>query len=301
MLHILYMALTALICTLSPGLLPSPEQEAHDRLLFREALYSAYPVEIGTFQMFPCAPFGSRKPLLSRIAEIINSPEPRTNAERRRIAAIYLHFWKHFPGMLQTVRLTPGTYILPAVDRAWQRTVEETRAADKDGDTGRAAMLRKQFMANIDESFVDCQEPFEVTPLHLALATTPLLRVDVHLNYATLLRYLQADPFGVDDKQLLDLILQLDDESRKNSDDLVQYPTLAGNGKRPYGDRRYYYWDLEDAGVAGLRALGEEDPDNKRRAFSPEQEDALDRALRELPLVMQALALYGVFPGEDKE
>lgn len=28
MLHILYMALTALICTLSPGLLPSPEQEA---------------------------------------------------------------------------------------------------------------------------------------------------------------------------------------------------------------------------------------------------------------------------------
>lgn len=81
----------------------------------------------------------------------------------------------------------------------------------------------------------------------------------------------------------------------------MQYPTLAGNGKRPYGDRRYYYWDLEDAGVAGLRALGEEDPDNKRRAFSPEQEDALDRALRELPLVMQALALYGVFPGEDKE
>lgn len=300
MLEFLRTAAVTLACTFSVGIPCEPLQAEYSRLLFRHALYNFYPVESGTFQMFPYAPFGSRKPLLSRIAEILKLPDPATEAERRRMAGIYLHFWKDFPGLVRQARLKPGTYDLPGVDKAWEQMSDATDEAEKANDKARVDSLRKEFASVIDTGFADRKKTFKITALHLALAQTPLLRVNAELGYYPLVRDLEMQETGFISDKLLDMILEIDGEIRKNPDGFVPLPTLTGNGKRPYGDLNYYYWDLEDAGVAGLRAEGEEDKGNKRRIFSAAQEAALDKALSELPLVMQALSLYGTFDDEKK-
>ena len=302
MLTTLKAAVAAVACTLSLSVPPpAPEQPDYNRMLFRHALYAFYPVEGGAFQLFPYAPFGSRKPLLDRVAELLNLPAPRDEVELRRLAAVYLRFCAAFPDLVRQVRLQPGVWLVPEVDAAMRELDDAiTSAAGEEDPDPLIRPYLDAFNKALDDSFEQYREEETIDVTDLGMAQTPALAVDIAQEFFVLVPGVELHECGetLISAELLERVLDADRAIREDPELYIEYPVPAGNGKRPYGDRNYYYWDLEDAGVPGAKAGGEWDPDNGRRAFSPEQEEDLNRRQARQYRVMQALSLHGAFTDE---
>jgi len=89
--------------------------------------------------------------------------------------------------------------------------------------------------------------------------------------------------------KLISKILEL--HAHNTADKRLNVPVICAEPKRPYGDRTYYYWDLEDIGNIFI-AAGELSAKHKRKLFSESQILKIDKLQYELSLTLQAMVFY---------
>jgi hypothetical protein len=252
--------------------------------LYRKTLFSFYGMESGTFMTMPWGPFGGVSPLLSRIAELLEMKNPATESEMVVLAEIYLAWCADFRDITRNMRLSPGVYSVPDVVRGWNAVDEHEGDADQ-------SYYIQSFHAALNNGFADYAQDFEVTQAHLAMLQSPqmIYRLEYDWQYF-------GNPLDFKSEMNNKAVQFLVDRHKKDTakpDDFYEQLILCGDGKRPYGDRTYYYWDLEDAGI--FKADAEMDQQAQRRLFSDESQARIDKLQSELYRVLQALALYGVF------
>jgi hypothetical protein len=251
--------------------------------LLRAALFQFEPIESGCAVLFRTAPFGGVRPLLHRVAELTGATEmPKTEETLRACARTYLQFLVDMPTLVSRMELSPGRYDVPSVDTAIAR-ITEGRNADDPKDAAEVEQLASAAFAS---SFADYLVTFDVTDTLLAMARASSYRPDWDFQRLRL----DEEAMPATENMLLELhanwIAALPGT-------VFSVPVQAVDGKRPYGDFTYYYWELEDRRVPGIVADGE--MEGGRRKFSSKREQEIDELQQQTPLVFQAIARHGVW------
>lgn len=256
--------------------------------LLRASLFGLSPVENGGAELYPFSPFGGAQPLLARVAELTGLAGPRRRpgpleaGVAARAASVYLDFLEALPGLLATADLTPGEYTGPSVARGL-RELSEGRDLD---DPETAAATEAAFAGAIADGFRAFPETLQVDATLLALARASVFRLQ--WNFEPWGPFHDAAARKAAAAELV--AFERDAEAAPPGTPFV-CPVQAVDGKRPYGPRTYYYWDLEDLRVPGVVAEGP--PEHGRAAFTGPQQAALNALHRQTPLVFQALARHG--------
>ena len=258
------------------------------RLLMRATLFGLSPVENGGAELYPFSPFGGEQPLLARVVALAKL-SPTTTVRRplapklaERAASVYLDLLEALPRFLKQAQLAPGRYEIPSVARG---LAELTEGRDLE-DAVASAVTETAFAAAIADGFAHYRETVEVTETLLAMVRVSDFRLQWNFE--------PWSPFA-------------DAKSRKAAiDELVEFeraaeaappgtpfvaPVQSVDGKRPYGPRTYYYWDLEDLGVPGIVAEGP--PEHGRAAFTGAQQKAINALQVRTPQVCQVIARHG--------
>jgi hypothetical protein len=258
--------------------------------LARAALFGLSPVESGGAELYPFAPFGGAAPLLTRVVELARLgpvPRPGRPLEPRlaeRAASVYLDFLEALPGLLRTARLEPGEYEIPSVARGLADISERSATLGLEGPDDTAAELA--FAAAIADGFAAHRETLTVTETLLALARQAEFRVQWNF-----------EPWGPfpDPKSRKAALAELIEAQRAAEDTPpgtpFVWPVQSVDGKRPYGLRTYYYWDLEDLGVPGIVADGP--PEHGRPSFTAATQKEINALHLRTPQVCQVLARFG--------
>lgn len=248
--------------------------------LFRQAIFFYLNVEIGAPAIYWNAPFGGKeKNFLLNIANITGHASPDSLQDVKKIANIYIEFCTNFPMLIDKIRLKPGTYYVPDV----QEIMEELFVYKNED-------LAITTLSNyVDEGFRNApKKQVEITHHHFAL----LENIDWFLEHQLITRWPIEE---IDGNEFSDILLEIYEHSRKPEHQSSRWdtPFVTGDPKRPYGDRTYYYWDIEDMNLLDIKANGEFYESANRNQFSEEQEEFIDTVHRELPLVLQAMAWFG--------
>ncbi len=250
--------------------------------LFRAALFQFEPVESGGAALFRYAPLGTTRPLLFRVAEVLGIEKPEDDEALRGAAEAYVRFLDDLPEIVRRIALAPGQYEVPSIGAAFRR-IAEGRDPSKADDMVEVERLAT---AAYESSFRDDIEAVEVTETLLAMVRASCYRPEWDYQRFGWER-VEAKAAEV----LLDIHRSWLEVPAGRT---LSVPIQAVDGKRPYGDRTYYYWDLEDLGVPGIAADGE--IIEGRRGFSDERQQEIDALQAATPLVFQALAVHGGWP-----
>lgn len=256
-------------------------QEANIRptskILFKNALFQFYPLETGSVALFHSFPFGGAEPLLDRIAHLVDLKTPETKEEMDTIIEIYYNFYEDLPLIVASSTLNPGLYETIDIDKATKMIFDPFQEEEAKSE----AAVEEMALAALKNSFEDYKSPIEVTPTHLAMLRATLWQIED-----------QFDPIRTEAENYLKESIPIIHKEAKKPEYknlFFSYPIIAGEGKRPYGDLTYYYWDLEDLNVPGIKADGEMS-DQGRRSFSEESAKKIDSIQQELYLVLQVMA-----------
>lgn len=258
--------------------------------LARAALFGLSPVESGGAELYPFAPFGGEAPLLTRVVELARlgpAPRPGRPLDARvaeRAASVYLDFLEALPTLVRTARLEPGDYEIPSVARGLAEIAEAQGFVSPDGPED--AATEAAFAAAIADGFAAHRETIGVTDTLLAMARLGEFRVQ--WNFA---------PWGPfpDAKSRKAALAELLEAQRAAEDappgTPFVWPVQSVDGKRPYGLRTYYYWDLEDLRVPGIVADGP--PEHGRASFTGARQKEINALHIQTPQVCQVILRFG--------
>ena len=216
----------------------------------------------------PWVSFGGKEPsLLNKIADVLKRSRPETIEEAAAFAEIYLEFYKQFRHLVESTALAPGTYSVVNVDLACNTILQE-------GPKEQAFDNYLKIDAGIlsDRRF---KVPVTVLPVHLRMLK------------ALYWRWPQTIPT----KEAL-LIKHADCAALSPDSDwecFPAWPLIGAEDKRPYGDRTYYFWDLEDLGILEIAPEGSVHSNSGRKLFTEVQEAQIQKWHDRLVLVLQVI------------
>lgn len=248
--------------------------------LFRHALFTLHPVDSGCPALYAVAPFGGRRPLLDRIAEILGEPAPSSPSEVERAIDDYVALFASFADIVRHVELRPGPQRVVDVSAAIERL-----SAAVDAGTSSVAEAEAAYARALETSFAGWERDVEITDTSLAMARHAVWQMEDRFSVVArdadaarryLVPYLTA--------------MHAAAHAPENAAMLFEHPIVCGDGKRPYGDLTYYYRDLERLGVPGIAADEPSPILLEPAAFSAREQERIDRMQRDLYLVLQAMA-----------
>jgi hypothetical protein len=242
-------------------------------ILFKNALFMHYGVEAGTLALSSLTPFGGNVPPLSRIAQLLNQKLPESDEEIKALIEIYLRFFEEMHATVNLLSLAPGIYAVPdnlLVGKVWNWNSEDPKG------------FSRYMMQAVETNFKNFRTEINVTETHLAMLKNGTWQIEWQYSILNI----------EDDKDDIINELLVTHKEVLKTNLLYEYPTVCGDGKRPYGDLTYYYRDLEQLQITGIKADGPE-KDDYGLLFSISEQQRIDKIQNELYLVAQALALYG--------
>lgn len=252
---------------------------ARSRALFRHALFTLHPVEVGCPALYALSPFGGRRPLLDRIAEILGAPPPSSPPEIETAIDAYVELFASFGEIVREVDLSAGSHRVVDVPRAIERLM-----TDVDRGITPQAQAEAAYAHALDTSFAEAERTVEITDTMLAMARHSVWQMEDRLSVFArdasaarryLVPYLTA--------------LHASAHAPESAAMLFEHPIVCGDGKRPYGNLGYYYRELQTLGVPGVAADEPATTVGEPPLFSTREQARIDDLQRQLYLVLQAM------------
>lgn len=261
--------------------------------LFRESLFTWCPYESGAPALYPMSPFGKMDILIDRVSEILGLPNPQTQEEIKNRARIYAKFLFDFPGIVRKAELKTGVYEVTDLHMGID-AVSEVPENPTPEQIEEANRIYKQAS---DNSFSDFKAEIEVTDALIKMVKNAVYEVQPTAYHDQLGTYIFQAPWrhGADafaDAFSQDYMTNYAMMKASPAGSLFFSPSAMMNCKRPYGDRVYYYWDLEDMGVPGILADEKNLETGERDLFSKDNMSQVDELHQKTRLVLQAFAKY---------
>ncbi len=255
--------------------------------LFRSSLFYFHPVESGGGGLYPMSPLGGHGLILDRVADVLGRPRTDAPQELEALARIYVEYLLTLPQIIKQVELPTGKYEVVDLGYAFQ---EITKGLDIN-DPASNEIANQRAVPAFKSSFADYKQSFEVTPTLLAMAKLGSFQIE--MQYQVLRIYSKED----EEKMLVEYpkwFVEMHPQMKQfPPDQLFESPICVVDGKRPYGERTFYYWDLEDAKVPGIAADDVIREKFDRKHFSAAAQKRIDALQKQTPLVFQAMAQYG--------
>ena len=242
--------------------------------LFQKVNFEFYPVESGCAALFSPSPFGTDKPLLFRIAEILGEAQPKTKKDLLAISEIYLEFGTNFFEFLQKIDIKPGAYKVADISLAAKQIYKGKLNPKK------IEIAELKLIEALNNNFKDYTTTIEVTETHIAMVKHSIWNFEY-----------QYQIYRHSNTQISEDLVLIHNEAIKENK-MFDYPIVCGDGKRPYGDLTYYYRELEALKVPGIKADLKKG-DKYGPLFSSKEQKRIDKIQSELYLVLMAMASYG--------
>lgn len=249
--------------------------------LLKHSFFHHQDIETGAPALYSYAPLGNKNPIfVFAIADILGLKKPESENDVKNIANYYIDYCINFPSIIKHIKFSIASYAVPDIQKIIhgfinqysEKSVTYIEQAISDN------FRKKQYL-----------EKITVTELHLTMLYNFHWQIEYnHERISTL------EISNKERENLVELLVSLHSWALKKEGERFNIPIICADPKRPFGNRVYYYWDLEDLNIPTIKADGEYDKETGRRLFSNNKKLEIDQIKYESSLVLQAISWYAI-------